>query len=423
MERELYDNYLAILNSELIPALGCTEPIAIAFAAAKARDILGCMPESVEILCSGNIIKNVKGVTVPNSGGLKGIDVACVLGIVGGDAEKNLEVLQFITPEHIEKTKSLVKDSFCTCGLIENQENLYIIVRVKSDNQSASVEIRSYHTNITKITKNNEVIFSKEAVEQESNKIDKTKMNIKGILEFAENVNIEDIREVIGRQVSMNSKIANEGINNSYGVEVGRTILKYYDHTDIKIKAKAMAAAGSDARMGGCSLPVVINSGSGNQGLAVSLPVIVYAKELNVSEEKLFRALVLSNLISLHQKRYIGSLSAYCGATSAGCSAACGIAYLYGGGYKEISGTIINCIADIGGMICDGAKSSCAAKIASAVDAGIMGYNLSKDGHVFGYGEGLVESDVEKTIENIGRMGRVGMKSTDVEILNIMIGR
>ncbi len=421
MDRELYENYLEILSSELIPALGCTEPIAIAYAAAKVREALGRMPESIKVDCSGNIIKNVKGVTVPNSGGLKGIDVAAVLGVVGGAADRKLEVLNSVTQDDIEKTKELVAEGYCKCGLIEGKENLDIIIEARAGEESALVEIKTYHTNIVRIEKNGEVVFSKDD-DVQTKKIDKSKLNVKDILAFADEVAIEDIEPIIKRQIETNTAISNEGIKEAFGAQVGRTILKYNDPSDVRIRAKAMAAAGSDARMSGCAMPVVINSGSGNQGLTVSIPVIVYAKEKGCTDEELYRALVVSNLISLHQKRYIGDLSAYCGATSAGCAAACGIAYLDHSSYEVICGTIINSICTIGGMVCDGAKSSCAAKIASSVETGMMAYAMAKEGNIYGHGEGLVGNDIEETISNIGRMGKDGMKSTDVEILNIMLG-
>lgn len=422
MEKTIYDNYLAILKNELVPALGCTEPIAIAFAAAKAREILGCMPNSMEVAATGNIIKNVKGVTVPNSGGLKGVEAAAVLGVVGGRAEEKLEVLQSITPKNIEETKYLISQGFCTCSLLENEENLYIIAKVRSGVNDASVEIKSQHTYITKITKNGEIIFTKDEMKRKKEIGDKSLLNVKDIIKFADMVKIDDVKDIFEQQIEMNTAIAVKGLTYSYGTQVGRTLLECCGN-DVRIRACAMSAAGSDARMSGCALPVVINSGSGNQGMAVSLPVIVYAEELHLSKEELYRALAVSNLISIHQKKYIGSLSAYCGATSAGCGAGCGITYLYGGRYDEICKTITNTIGNIGGMICDGAKPSCAAKIASAVNAGILGYMLSRKNHVFKAGEGLVEEDVENTIQNLGRVGRIGMKSTDVEILNIMIGK
>lgn len=409
-----------ILKHELVPALGCTEPIAIAYVAAKARDILGVAPESIEMACSGNVIKNVKGVTVPNSGGLKGIEAAAILGVVAGEADRGLEVLQSVTPKDIEKTKQFIEQGICSCSLIENVDNLYIIATVKGEDQTASVEIKTEHTNISKITKNGEVIFEND-LEKGLETINKDLLNVKDIIEFADSVAIKDVEDILQRQIQLNTAIAIEGLKNKYGTEVGRTLLESYGD-DVRTRARAMSAAGSDARMSGCSLPVIINAGSGNQGMTVSLPVIEYAKELNSSKEELYRALIVANLISIHQKKYIGNLSAYCGATSAGCGAGCGITYLHGGRYEEISMTIVNTIGNIGGMVCDGAKPSCAAKIASAVEAGIMGHMIGKKNNVFMPGEGLVEDDVEGTIQNLGRMGRVGMKSTDVEILKIMIG-
>ncbi|MGN0314909.1 MAG: serine dehydratase subunit alpha family protein [Fusicatenibacter sp.] len=422
MDKQLYDNYVKILKNELVPALGCTEPIAIAYAAAKAREVLGQMPESIELCCSGNIIKNVKGVKVPNSNGLKGIDVAATLGVVGGCADRELEVLEDVTEEDIEKTKELVAAGFCTCTLKEGVENLYIVARVTAREHSAEVTIVNRHTLISRIVKDGQVLYSIAAHEESPEYVDKSLLNVKDILQFAEEVNLEDVREVLERQITMNSTIADEGLAHPYGAQVGRTLLKEYGD-DVKIRARARAAAGSDARMGGCSLPVVINSGSGNQGMTVSLPVIEFAKELKVSEEKLYRALVVSNLIAIHQKKYIGSLSAYCGAVSAACGAGAAITYLYGGDYEDISFTIVNTIANVGGIVCDGAKSSCAAKIASAVDAAIMAHFMGVNHRTFQPGEGIVQEDVEGTIKSMGYIGRVGMKDTDTEILNIMIDR
>lgn len=422
MDTKLYNNYVKILQNELVPALGCTEPIAIAYAAAKARAVLGYFPESIEMCCSGNIIKNVKGVTVPNSGGLKGIDVAATLGVVGGDADRELEVLEHILPEHIEKTKELVDAGFCSCSLQEGVENLYIVAKVTYQEHYAEVTIINRHTLITKIVRDGEILFEHAVNEASPDYADKSLLNIKDILEFADTVNIDDVREPLERQIQMNSAIAKEGLEHAYGAEVGRTLLEVYGD-DVKFRARAKAAAGSDARMGGCSLPVVINSGSGNQGMTVSLPVIEFAKELNVSEDKLYRALVVSNLISIHQKKYIGSLSAYCGAVSAACGSGAAITYLYGGGYDEISLTIVNTIANVGGIVCDGAKPSCAAKISSAVEAAILAHNLAKKNLSFKPGEGIVKNDVEETIRSVGYIGRVGMKNTDIEILNIMIDK
>lgn len=422
MDKEIYNNYLAILKCELIAALGCTEPIAIAYASAKAREVLGKMPDKCIVSCSGNIIKNVKGVTVPNSGGLKGIDTAAILGIVGGDPDQCLAVLEKVKPEHIEQAKQLLHEDFCQCKLIENVANLYIVVQVKAGEDTAEVIIENYHSNIVCIRRNGEVVYSQqqEKAAMENNP-DKSLLNVKDILTFADEVTIEDIEERIALQIQYNSAISQEGLTHSYGAEVGRSLMEDFDASNVKLRAKAAAAAGSDARMSGCPLPVIINSGSGNQGITVTLPVIEYAKEYGVHQERLYRALVVSNLVSIHQKKYIGSLSAYCGAVSAACGSGAGIAYLLGCTYQEICDTITNTIANIGGMVCDGAKPSCAAKIASAVEAAIMALHLSRKKRVFQPGEGLVKSDVEQTIASIGRMGREGMKNTDIEILNIML--
>lgn len=422
MDKQLYNNYVKILANELVPALGCTEPIAIAYASAKARQVLGCMPEAIELCCSGNIIKNVKGVKVPNSNGLKGIDVAATLGVVGGRADRELEVLEDVAQEDIERTKELVAEGFCTCTLKEGVENLYIVAKAIAGEHSAEVTIINRHTLITRIEKDGQVLFELAASEKSPEYVDKSLLNVKDILTFADEVDTEDVKAVLDRQIQMNCAIAEEGLKNPYGAQVGRTLLKEYGN-DVKCRAKAKAAAGSDARMGGCSMPVVINSGSGNQGMTVSLPVIEFAKELGVNQDRLYRALVVSNLIAIHQKKYIGSLSAYCGAVSAACGSGAAITYLYGGGYEDVSFTIVNTIANVGGIVCDGAKSSCAAKIASAVDAAIMAHLMGTHHRCFQPGEGIVQQDVEGTIKSMGYIGRVGMKDTDTEILNIMIDR
>lgn len=424
MNKNIYNTYTNILKVELISALGCTEPIAIAFAGAKVREVLGNMPNSVVVKCSGNIVKNVKGVIVPNSGGLKGIDVAATLGVIAGNVNKNLEVLSDITEEDIEIAKNLINNNFCKCELIEGEENLQIIIDAIDEKNLATVEIKSSHTHISKIIKNGKLIFVDECLNINVEDINRDLLNIKDIYEYANIVNIDDIQNIIDNQINLNYKIAKEGIINDYGAKVGKTILNSYDSNDVRVRAKAMAAAGSDARMGGALMPVVINSGSGNQGITVSVPVIEYAKELNVSHEKLLRALVLSNLIAILQKKYIGKLSAFCGAVSAGTAAAAGISFLYGGTFEDISNTIINAIANIGGIICDGAKSSCAAKIASSVEGGILGFILSNNvGQAFKQGEGIVQGNVDDTIKSIGKIAKEGMKSTDIEILNIMIGK
>lgn len=434
MKKKVYESYLEILREELIPALGCTEPIAIAYATATAASILkkeGVVKQEesekndghLNIYCSGNIIKNVKSVIVPNSEGMKGIEAAAVLGMVGGQAERKLEVLEGITEADRIRTRELLENKFCTCYLEEGVENLYIRAELTENGHKSVVVIENKHTNIVLVKKDDEILFEKKQVRQKKieNKQDKRDLlNVADILEFAEMVSMKDIEEIIGRQIEMNTAISEEGLRNHYGAEVGRTLLRAYGN-DVKVRARAKAAAGSDARMNGCSMPVVINSGSGNQGMTCSLPVIEYARELKVSREKMYRALVVSNLIAIHQKSYIGSLSAYCGAVSAACGAGAAISWLNGGDYSAVSKTIINALANTSGIVCDGAKSSCAAKIASAVDAAIMAYTLEDANHCFQPGEGLVQENVEDTIRNMGYVGRVGMKGTDVTILNLMI--
>jgi len=421
MKREVYECYVDILNTELVPALGCTEPIAIAFAAAKAVSLLGCRPEKIKMHCSGNIVKNVQGVTVPNSGGLKGIEAAAILGALGGDAEKNLEVLEGIDSEVKAETKRLTGTGFCRCVLAEEVENLYILAKVSAAGHSAEVEIEHIHTNIIRMSIDGKDLMKAETDQCGGHAVaDKSLLNVRDIIEFADSVDLKVVENALTNQIEMNSAISDEGLKGQWGVNVGKTMLEVYGD-DVKVRARARAAAGSDARMSGCSMPVVINSGSGNQGITASLPVIEYAKELGVSKDKLYRALVISNLIALHQKKYIGSLSAYCGVVCAACGSGSAITYLHGGGYEQIANTIINTIANVGGMVCDGAKPSCAAKIASAVEAAILAHYMGTFNRVFRDGEGLVQQDVEQTIRNIGRVGRVGMRSTDLEILNIML--
>ena len=416
-----YQSYIAALSRELVPALGCTEPIAIAFAAAKAREVLGIFPERMEMLCSGNVIKNVKSVTVPNSGGLSGVEIAAVLGVVGGNAARDLEVLEEITPEHIQRAQELLQNGFFRYTLAEGVENLYIAASVYAGEESARVTIINRHTLITEIVKNDTVVYKNDPIEQKTG-IECSLWSVKGILDYVTNGDLSPVKEILQRQIQMNSAIASEGLSQPYGAQVGRTLLDCEGDT-LRTRAKAYAAAGSDARMGGCSLPVVINSGSGNQGMTVSLPVIVYARELGASEETLLRALALSNLISIYQKHYIGSLSAFCGAVTAACGSGAAITYLSGGDYDAICRTIINTTANVGGIICDGAKSSCAAKIASSIDAAIMAHNMSMRGLCFHDGEGVVKGDVEDTIRSIGYIGRVGMKETDIQILHLMMNQ
>ena len=424
MKKELYQNHLTILRSELIMALGCTEPIAIAYAAAKARQALGCMPEHCTVHCSGNIVKNVKGVTVPNSGGMKGIAVAATLGIVGGNPELELAVLEGITDANREQTKELLKTDFCTCKLIENVATLYIIVELEGGGHTSLVEIQNTHKNITKLQKDGKDLI-KAAPEQNDeypeNTGDRSLLTVQNIIEFADAVRISDIDSILTPQIECNMAICREGLEHPYGAEVGRVLLGDNQHPTIGLRARAYAAAGSDARMNGCPMPVVINSGSGNQGITVSVPVVLYADENHISRDKLLRSLVVANLMAVHQKSYIGALSAYCGVVSAACGAACGICYMLDYSYEIICETIVNTIGTVGGMVCDGAKSSCAAKISTALQTALLGMKMGVHNCAFQPGEGLITEDIETTIRNFGRMGRIGMRSTDTEILQMML--
>lgn len=419
---EKYSAYLRVLGRELIPATGCTEPIAIAYAAAKAVEVLGSFPVRIKAECSGNMIKNVKSVTVPQSGGMKGIEAAAVLGAVGGDASERLNVLLGVSEAQRDRAAQLLKENICEVALADSTRNLFVTITVFGESgDHASVTIQDKHDNISSIIKNGTGIMSGKEYSQDSRHTEDTALlNIKDILEFADIVELDDVKDLIKEQMRCNCSIAAEGIARPYGLEVGRSLLRGCDN-DIYIRARAMAAAGSDARMSGCSMPVVINSGSGNQGITVSLPVIEYAKDIGADEDKTIRALVVANLISIHQKRFIGSLSAYCGATSAAGGAVCGIAYLDGADLLTISGIIVNTAATIGGMVCDGAKPSCAMKISAALNAAFDAYRLSREAHVCRAGDGIVGSSAERTIENIGAMAKDGMRATDRKILNIML--
>lgn len=428
MNRKIYNEYVTILESELVPALGCTEPIALAYAAAKAKEVLGKMPDHITMRCSGNIIKNVKGVKVPNSGGMKGVEAAAVLGITGGDPSQALEVLEHVTDREIDEAEKLLKAGFCDCVLKDDVANLYIeayAVCKKTEKSEALVVIEDEHTNIIHIEKDGQVLFHKEKKEycQEREKTpDKSLLNLEDIITFANEVQITDVEKVLGRQIKYNTRIAEEGLRNPWGAQVGRVVLEEFGE-DVKWRAVAKASAGSDARMSGCALPVIINSGSGNQGMTCSLPVIEFGKELKKSKEEIYRALCVSNLVALNQKKYIGSLSAYCGAVCAAAGAGAGITYLCGGTLEQIENTVVNTIADAGGIVCDGAKPSCAAKISTALQAAILSHKMAMRGLTFARGEGLVMDCPEDTIKAVGYVGRAGMKQTDVEILNLMIGK
>lgn len=421
MEQTLYESYVNILKEELLPAMGCTEPIAVAYASALARKTLGLVPSSVDVHVSPNIIKNVKSVVVPHTGGLRGIEAAVAAGIVAGNEEKELEVLSLVNQEQISAMRQYLTSTPITVNASDNGYIFDIQVRCFSNKHSSFVQISGSHTNVIHIEKDGKIILHSDYEETHSaEQTDRSLLNVKDIVTFADCVQLNDIHDIIERQINFNTAIAKEGLENDWGANIGSVLLSAYGN-NVANRAKAWAAAGSDARMSGCELPVVINSGSGNQGMTTSLPVIVYAKELQVSDEKLYRALVLANLITIHLKTGIGRLSAYCGATSAGCGAGAGITYLYGGKAYEISHTIVNAIAINSGMICDGAKASCAAKIASAVEAGLLGMQMQKQNHQFYGGDGIIVKGVENTIQNVGRLARVGMADTDKEIIDIMI--
>lgn len=418
---EKYGAYVQILKEELVPAMGCTEPIALAYAAAKAREVLGEMPDKVVIEASGSIIKNVKSVIVPNTDHLKGIPAAATAGIIAGKAEKELEVIASVTPEDCAKMKEFLAQIPIEVKHVDNGLTFEIGVTVFSGESYAKVRIVNYHTNIVLIEKNGEKSLEiKVEGENEEGLTDRSLLDMKSIWDFVNTVDIADIYDVLHRQIEYNTAISEEGLRGNYGANIGSVLLDM-EGTNIRTRAKAKAAAGSDARMNGCELPVIINSGSGNQGMTCSLPVIEYAKELKASEEKLYRALALSNLVAIHQKTGIGRLSAYCGAVCAGAAAGTGIAYLCGGGYAEVTHTVVNALAITSGIVCDGAKASCAAKIAAAVDAGILGYNMYIRGQQFRAGDGIVTKGVDETIRNVGRLGKDGMKETNDEIISIMV--
>lgn len=417
-----YNAYIKILEEELVPAMGCTEPIAIAYCAAIMKDTLGNIPEKIDVYVSGNILKNVKSVTVPNTGGMHGIDAACAIGVIAGDKNKKLEVISKVSNEQIIELRNYLDKKIINVYHSDNESVLYIEVVGKYKNDYVKVVIKDAHTNVSLIEKNGNVIFeNNEKIETHKSKTDKSLLSIKEIIEFINVLDIEDIRKTIQRQIHYNMAIANTGINNNFGANIGKTILKYSDPNDVLQVSKAYAAAGSDARMNGCDMPVVINSGSGNQGITASVPVVIYAQMKNKTEEELYKALALSNLCTIHIKNSIGKLSAFCGVVIAGAGCSAGIAYLDGGREKEIVHAIVNTLGIVSGMVCDGAKSSCAAKISSAIEAGFIGYYMFKDGNQFYSGDGFIKKGVENTIQAIGSIARVGMCETDKEIIQIML--
>ena len=421
MDKTLYNAYISILKEELLPAMGCTEPIAVAYAAAVAARELGAVPETVEIVVSGNIIKNVKSVVVPNTGGLRGLAAAAAAGIVAGDPDAELQVISQATAEDHAKIAAYLKSAAFPIRESDSGYIFDIDIRLHAAGHTARCRIAGYHTNVIRIERDGEILRDIPYAEAGQNyATDRSLLNIESIVEFADTVDVEEVRPTLQRQIDYNLAIAREGLTGNYGARIGQVLLRSYGN-EVHVRAKAWAAAASDARMNGCSLPVVINSGSGNQGITCSVPVLIYAEELGVSEELKLRALTVSNLITTHLKTGIGRLSAYCGAISAGVGAGAGITYLYGGRHKEIAHTIVNALAIDSGIICDGAKSSCAAKIASAVEAGLLGMEMYKHGSQFYGGDGIVTKGVENTIKNVGRLARYGMAQTDKEIIDIMI--
>ncbi len=440
LNKTAYDCFAGLLHRELVCALGCTEPIALAFCASVAAATLGRPVERVHVACSGNIIKNVKSVSVPNAEGMKGVEAAAVLGILGGDPDLTLEVLRPVSHEHVVRARDLIDQGFCSVELAEGVPCLYIKTTVEGQGHVAEAVISEKHTRLAGLTLDGQPVRdgrfavaeagdarqdgAGDGRQDEGDGQDECSrlLTMADICAFADQVDLDDVRDVLDRQVACNSAIAEEGIAGHWGSEIGRTILAMYP-SDTLTRMRAYTAAGSDARMGGCSLPVVINSGSGNQGMTCSIPVIVYARAMHIDHDRLLRALCISNLTALHLKHYIGSLSAFCGVVCAAAGAGAAVTYLAGGTERQIGSTVVNTIANVGGIVCDGAKASCAAKIASSLDAAMLGHKMAMLQEDFLAGDGLVQPDVEDSIRSMGYVGRVGMQHTDVEILNIMIGK
>ena len=421
MEQRIYDTYVHLLERELVPAMGCTEPIAVAYAAAVATRELGVLPETVDISVSANIIKNVKGVTVPNTGGLHGLKAATAAGIIAGDPESKLLVISQVTKAQQMQITEYLKQADFTVRESDSGALFDICITLSGGGHQASCRIAEAHANIVSIRRDGETLYSRELGNYApETAADKKLLTVEQIVEFADTLDVDDVKAVFDRQIAYNMDIAEEGLKNNYGARIGQVLLKSREN-DVITRAKAYAAAASDARMGGCDKPVVINSGSGNQGITTSIPVVIYARELGATDEQLYRALAVSNLVTLHLKSGIGPLSAYCGAISAGCGAAAGITYLYGGKFREVAHTIVNAIAINSGVICDGAKASCAAKIASAVEAGILGMQMFRQGSQFYDGDGIVSKGVENTIRNVSQVASEGMRKTDTEIIKIML--
>lgn len=422
LTEKIYQEYINILKEELVPAMGCTEPIALAYGAAKAKEVLGMVPERIVAKCSGNMIKNVRCVTIPNSGGLVGIEAGVVLGAVGGDASKSMEVLEHITDEDRDRTKKLLEEKICEVQLLESPIALHIILELYAGEQSVILEIRYDHTNITRITKNKEIIFQADDEDKSGMLTDRTLLDLSLIKEFADNVKLEDVKELLDKQIHNNIAIAQAGMTGKYGIGIGRVLQETYPH-GLLTSMRSMAAAASEARMGGCDMPVTINSGSGNQGIACSVPLVIYAEEMHLPKEMLYRALAFSNLLTVYQKMYIGKLSAFCGAVSATCAAGAALTYMVSGNYEQIQETIENTLANIPGVICDGAKISCAAKIATSLDAAYLAHQLAMCNRAYSPYSGILQEETEETIACVGMIGKEGMKETDKRILKVMIGK
>ena len=420
LSKEITQSFLAILSEELVAAMGCTEPIALAYAAARGREVLGDAPENIHAQCSGNIIKNVRCVRIPNSRGLTGIEAACSLGALCGDASRMMEVLEAVTPEGLQKTVAFLSQGHCQVSYLESPIPLHFIITLTRGNDQVSVEVRHHHTNIVRIEKNGQTVLENTDSGEIIQLAERSHLNIENIYAFANEVDIDRIRPFALRQIQCNMAISERGMAGDYGVGIGQAILNAFPDSEIT-RAKAYTAAASEARMDGCDMPVIITSGSGNQGIASTVPVIVYAREKGITDEHLYRCLIFSSLLTIFQKEYLGKLSAFCGAVSASCAAGAAITYMLGGSIQQIKDTVDNTLANIPGIICDGAKASCAAKIASALDAALLAHSLAMDGKVYEANTGILQEDAGQTIGCVGHIGKVGMKQTDAEIVKMMI--
>jgi len=417
---ERKNSFLAILREELVPAMGCTEPIALAYAAAKARDILGTAPERIIVKCSGNMIKNVRCVQIPNSDGMVGIEAAAALGAFGGDANQEMEVLESVTKDHRTMVQEFLCAEKCKVEFLDSDIPLHFLIEETAGQDEVTVEVRYSHTNLYAIRKNGRTLFQGDDEQIVSHRADRSELTIDNIKEFADEVELETIKPIFDRQIRCNMDIAYEGMSGDYGLGIGRVIQSSYTESSLT-RMKSYAAAASEARMAGCDMPVIINSGSGNQGIASSVPVIVYARENNIPQDKLYRALAFSSLLTIHQKEYIGKLSAFCGAVSASCASGAAITYLARGTVEQIKNTIGNTLANISGIICDGAKASCAAKIATSLDAAMMAHYLAMQGKSYSAFTGILKEEADETISCVGYIGKVGMRETDKEIIRMML--